>query len=542
MKRKFLFWSIAMLTMFCFFSCKDDDDDGKDSDYPAPEAMAVDDNDKILAELYFRTFGYLFTDGKADTDVERVLELQNQLVDNNPNVTRGVVGGATALVKFVNIIRLNQNTTAAKVVSTIVKQGWTPEKLFQNVKDRDDGSRYGYTNAQSFYDDLLAGRLNKYAGNIYNDLYNSTTEFADGLDHPMVMATAVAPALAECAKDVIMAAYPNDMISWGTMSDDLVNNITELLKTKGDKPEDIVATAKSILSVAASSMQVGVDDLEKIDSDIVDLVIGSSTDAVDEYIYMIEHPGETINSAWGNFANWIYEEVPDDPNSEWYKYLTFKRWYYYQETEYYTIFFSDDNTVTINVYTQPDDNGWMGEYTGTYAISGDHIAVESDVTGVMQSVVALMSTKSSGKQKRLILSRAGKSMQLCNTPDDSWGEENKSPIAPGYYEFFITQQDGSESNVNDNGLSFSNDGSFEFLTHSGYFNRFAGSYSYANGTLVIKVKNYFNRKQGKTLNATGTVSAPCAINGNVLQIDTNEYAELSDGSKVKIPAGTYRLQ
>lgn len=539
MKRKFLFWSIAMLTMFCFFSCKDDDDDGKDSDYPAPEAMAVDDNDKILAELYFRTFGYLFTDGKADTDVERVLELQNQLVDNNPNVTRGVIGGTTALVKFVNIIRLNQNTTAAKVVSTIVKQGWTPEKLFQNVKDRDDGSRYGYTNAQSFYDDLLAGRLNKYAGNIYNDLYNSTTEFADELDHPMKMAVAVAPALADCAKDIIMAVYPNDMISWGQMSNDLVNSIEDLIKSRGDNPEDIVSTAKSILSVAAHSMQLGVDDCENIDSDVIDHIIGKSTDAVKEYIYSVEHPDESLNSAWSVFANWVYDEVPNDPNSEWHKFLRYRDWYYYQTDQYYRMFLDDDNSVTINVYTQPNDQGWVAEYNGTYAVSGDHISITSNVTGTMQSVVALMSTKTSGEHQRLILSYREKSIEFRNLPDENWG---KTDFPYGIYEFFITKEDGSVTNVNDMNMTFSSDGYFKFVTNTVYFNRFEGVFSYKNGVLSVNVSKCWNNNRRAMVSASGVVSVPCVIQGGVLTVDTSSYVELSDGTNVKIPSGNYRLK
>lgn len=539
MNKKILSLGFALMVLSSFLSCKDDDENESVQNIPAPQTMVLDDNDMMLSELYFRTFGYLFTNGEVDTDVERVLELQNQIVENNPNTVRGGIGGAIAIAKFVNVIKINQKTTTAKVVSTLLSQKWSAEKVFSNVKQRNDGTRYGYVDAQSFYDDLISGKLDTYAGNIYNDLYNSGTEFADELDHPMKMAVAVAPALADCAKDIIMAVYPNDMISWGQMSNDLVNSIEDLIKSRGDNPEDIVSTAKSILSVAAHSMQLGVDDCENIDSDVIDHIIGKSTDAVKEYIYSVEHPDESLNSAWSVFANWVYDEVPNDPNSEWHKFLRYRDWYYYQTDQYYKMFLDDDNSVTINVYTQPNDQGWVAEYNGTYAVSGDHISITSNVTGTMQSVVALMSTKTSGEHQRLILSYRGKSIEFRNLPDENWG---KTDFPYGIYEFFITKEDGSVTNVNDMNMTFSSDGYFKFVTNTVYFTRFEGVFSYKNGVLSVNVSKYWNKNRSAMVSASGVVSVPCVIQGGVLTVDTSSYVELSDGTNVKIPSGNYRLK
>lgn len=539
MNKKILSLGFALMVLSSFLSCKDDDENESVQNIPAPQTMVLDDNDMMLSELYFRTFGYLFTNGEVDTDVERVLELQNQIVENNPNTVRGGIGGAIAIANFVNVIKINQKTTTAKVVSTLLSQKWSAEKVFSNVKQRNDGTRYGYVDAQSFYDDLISGKLDTYAGNIYNDLYNSGTEFADELDHPMKMAVAVAPALADCAKDIIMAVYPNDMISWGQMSNDLVNSIEDLIKSRGDNPEDIVSTAKSILSVAAHSMQLGVDDCENIDSDVIDHIIGKSTDAVKEYIYSVEHPDESLNSAWSVFANWVYDEVPNDPNSEWHKFLRYRDWYYYQTDQYYKMFLDDDNSVTINVYTQPNDQGWVAEYNGTYAVSGDHISITSNVTGTMQSVVALMSTKTSGEHQRLILSYREKSIEFRNLPDENWG---KTDFPYGIYEFFITKEDGSVTNVNDMNMTFSSDGYFKFVTNTVYFNRFEGVFSYKNGVLSVNVSKCWNNNRRAMVSASGVVSVPCVIQGGVLTVDTSSYVELSDGTNVKIPSGNYRLK
>ncbi len=555
MKKIFLFCTIVMATL-CICSCSKSDDDStpgstNQNNTPPPVAKVLDNNDKLLSELYLRTFGYLFSNGQVDTDIDRVLELQNQLVANNSNGTRGIVGGAASVVKFVNIIRMNQKSTTAKIVSVLLKQKWTPEKVFRNLKDRGDGTKYGYTDAQKFYNDLLSGRLNTYAGNIYNDLYNSGTEFSDETVHPMKMATMLAPELAACAKDIIFAAYPNDIISWGSVSNDLVNDIAEIIQKKGNDPKQIVSIAKDIITATAMSAQIGLDDDKKLDQDVFDLIVGESIDAIKEYIDSVEQPEEELQSAWGVIADWVYEEVPNDPNSEWHQFLGNTFWYVYDIDKYYQIYFSQNGKVSVNIYNEPyrdgKREGWLGMYEGVYTVSGDHIAIKTKMNNKFLAGVATMSGRVSGMRRHLILTRNDQSLTLHDVENDGW-EPAKSPILPGTYERYSYNEETHEyTGVNELGMIFGKDNKFVFYTNTVYFNRFEGTYSYSEGSIIVKVNSFYSRTKGKTISVkSGTVSVPCSISGSILTIGNSSYQDVvgTDGETygLKIISGTYRMQ
>lgn len=118
----------------------------------------------------------------------------------------------------------------------------------------------------------------------------------------------------------------------------------------------------------------------------------------------------------------------------------------------------------------------------------------------------------------------------------------ESPITPGDYESFLVQNDGSVTNVRDYGMTILKNGSFIFVTNTYYYTRFEGKFTFNNDTLMVKVAKCWNRDKEKMVSASGTVVSPCTVDGNMLTFEKTQYFEMSDGSKIKIPLGTYRLQ
>lgn len=120
---------------------------------------------------------------------------------------------------------------------------------------------------------------------------------------------------------------------------------------------------------------------------------------------------------------------------------------------------------------------------------------------------------------------------------------NPSPFSIGTYEFFIWDENlGKESCVNENGLTFKKGNKFLYYSNTIYFERFEGKFRYEPGKLIIDVNKYFNKKLDKTVSVTGTITAPCMIDGDVVTIIKHEYQPVSDGHTLKIPTGTYRLR
>lgn len=419
-----LFCMLAITS--CFMGCKSDEDDTQKD---KPNSQSTEAN---IAELYLRVEGYLFSNGTIDTDVERMMELERRIVQkesNESDVTlRGVVSGTVAIAKFVNTIQSSWKSNVVTTIAVIEKVGMSPQDVFDNLSKRNDGSHYGYTDANEFYKALKEGKLDQYSGNIYNDLYNSGTDFSyEAEAHPMSIAATIAPQLADCAKDVVLSIYPNDLLSWGQVPNDLVNQIADVMKNRDTR--DVADLAKTIITTTTAWMQL---EEQQLDQDVINEITTASIDKVKEYINECNEADKSLfQEMVEEFAEWCEPEY-EDPSGDWAKYLMYKTWYYYNPSDnelYWTFFFGEDGSGVMSSYYEAGLQDWGESTDFTYSVSGDHMTLSYtghwEMMGEDRPMDVTFSgtlTKAeSGSQKRVTFTSSnGMIIYLRNTEIEGW--------------------------------------------------------------------------------------------------------------------------